>query len=227
MVEYVELTDTDRLILESYKSVLTGLSEYIGPAYELVLHSLEDLDHAAIKVINGHYSGRQEGAPITDLALKMLTEIRRSGSNHKNLIYFNRSHKGAPIRSATLPITGCNDKIIGLICINFYLSIPLHSYLDGIFKVDNGFSDIIETFASSTDELIFSTLEAAKNEVSNNPEIPTSLVNKEIISLLNERNIFKLKDSVPKVADLLGISKNTVYLHLRNLTQQNNNESST
>lgn len=219
MNSYVKLTNSERLILESYKSVLDGLSEYLGPAYELVLHSLEDLDHAAVKVINGHYSGRREGAPITDLALNMLTEIKESGDNHKNLIYFNRSAKGTPLRSATLPITGTGDRIIGLLCMNFYMDIPLHQYLDGIRTIVNGHDEIKETFASSTDELIYSALESARTEVMNNPRINASAENKEIVALLHEKNIFKLKDSVAKVADYLGISKNTVYLHLRNLTQ--------
>ena len=44
MKRYVALTDTDRAILESYKAMLNGLAEYLGSGYEIVLHSLEDLD---------------------------------------------------------------------------------------------------------------------------------------------------------------------------------------
>ena len=46
--------------------------------------------------------------------------------------------------------------------------------------------------------------------------------NKAIISQLYDRGIFQIKDSVPKIADELGISKNTVYLHLRKLQPQEN-----
>lgn len=219
MVSYVKLTKADRLILDSYKSILEGLLEYIGPGYEMVLHSLEDIDHSAIKVINGHYSGRKEGAPITDLAMEMLKKIKRSGNSHKNLIYFNRSRKGTPIRSATLPITSENDKIIGLLCINFYMDIPLNIFLDGIVKINTG-NDVVENFANSTDELILSTLDNAKAVAYNNTSISTSNKNKEIISILYQKDIFKLKDAVVKVADALGISKNTVYMHLRNLNHK-------
>ena len=41
--------------------------------------------------------------------------------------------------------------------------------------------------------------------------------NKEIIAILYQKDIFNLKNAVPKVAERLGLSKNTVYLHLRNL----------
>lgn len=217
MTAYAKLTDTDRLILDTYKSVLDGLSELLGPAYEMVLHSLEDIDKSAIKVINGHYTGRKEGAPITDLAMKMLAEIKRCGNNHKNMVYFNRSKKGRPIRAATLPINGENEQIIGLLCINFYMDIPLSTYIESIVKLDDGHKDVVETFANNTDELILSSLETARAEVLNNGGITASNRNKEIIQLLHAKDIFQLKDAVSKVADQLGISKNTVYLHLRNL----------
>ncbi|MCR1900111.1 PAS domain-containing protein [Irregularibacter muris] len=219
MNQYAKLTATDRLILESYKSVLDGLSEFLGLGYEIVLHSLEDINCAAIKVINGHYTGRKEGAPITDLALEMLAEIKKSGNNHTNLIYSNRNNKGTPIRSATLPITGENNQIIGLLCINFYMDIPLHVYLESIMKIDNGHKDVVENFANDTEILIMSALENTKTEVFNNPNISTSNKNKEIIALLNDKGVFNLKDAVIKVAENLGISKNTVYLHLRNLSE--------
>ena len=64
----IVLTETDRAILSSYKRMCDGLSDYLGSGYEFVLHSLEDLDHSVIKIINGHYTSRKEGSPITDLA---------------------------------------------------------------------------------------------------------------------------------------------------------------
>lgn len=74
---FIELTPTDRQILNSYAHMLDGLGAYLGEGYELVLHSLESLDHSVIKIINGHYTSRKEGSPITDLALKMLGELEK------------------------------------------------------------------------------------------------------------------------------------------------------
>ncbi len=104
MAAYLILTKADRLILDSYKPVLDGFSEYFGEGYELVLHSLEDLEHSVIKIINGHYTNREEGAPITDLALTMLERIRKQSSPH-SLVYFNRKN-GSTLKSATIPIIG-------------------------------------------------------------------------------------------------------------------------
>lgn len=216
----MELTKTDRAVLHSYKTVIDGLGEYLGPGYEIVLHSLEDYDHAAIKVINGHYTGRKEGAPITDLAVRMLSEIKESDSGHKNMIYFNQSGKGTPLRSATLPIVGEKGRIVGLLCINFHMEIPLHEYLKGLTQTEevDERSSIVETYSRNSDDLILSAVEMARLEVSNNAEISALNRNKEIVAILNQKGIFQLKDSVMKVAKTLGITKNTVYLHLRKLS---------
>ena len=118
MAAYLILTKADRLILDLYKTVLDGFSEYFGEGYELVLHSLEDLEHSVIKIINGHYTNREEGAPITDLALTMLERIRKQSSPH-SLVYFNRKN-GSTLKSATIPIIGEGGRLsafYALICI--------------------------------------------------------------------------------------------------------------
>ena len=71
----VKLTKTDKLILDSYASMMDGLSAYLGSPYEISLHSLEDYHHSVMKICNGYHSGRSAGAPITDLALNMLKRI--------------------------------------------------------------------------------------------------------------------------------------------------------
>lgn len=216
MGKYMELSPVDEQILNSCKSMLEGISEYVGPGYEIVLHSLSDLDHSAIKVFNGHYTGREEGAPITDLALSMLKRIRDT-SDHKSLIYFNRSKKGAPIRSATIPVMGEQERIIGLLCMNFYMDIPLNMLLDGLNKVSEDSASLSETFTDDVDQLIINVLEEAKSKVLNNESIASVNKNKEIIAVLHAKGIFSLKDAVNKVATMLNITKNTVYMHVRNL----------
>ena len=84
-METIILTESDQLILRSYCSFCDSLSHFLGSAYEIVLHSLENYEHSAIRVINGFHTGRSEGAPITDLALKMLKKIRSLDSHQEYL----------------------------------------------------------------------------------------------------------------------------------------------
>lgn len=77
--------------------------------------------------------------------------------------------------------------------------------------------EIRENFAENTDELIETALTEIKNAILNDLSISSQNKNKEIILELYNRGIFNIKDSVIKVASLLGISKNTVYMHIRNV----------
>jgi len=76
----VVFTESDKTILSACSGLLDGLAAYLGDGYEIVLHSLDDLEHSAVKVINGYHTGRTEGAPITDLALEMLEKIGSEGA---------------------------------------------------------------------------------------------------------------------------------------------------
>ncbi|MEV3584641.1 PAS domain-containing protein [Paenibacillus larvae] len=86
----IKFTEVDRSILQSYDSIVEGLADYLGDDNEIVLHSLEDYQHSVIKIANGHHTGREIGAPITNLALEMLKEIEQSNSKQA-VSYFTKS----------------------------------------------------------------------------------------------------------------------------------------
>ncbi|MBR0418222.1 MAG: helix-turn-helix domain-containing protein [Erysipelotrichaceae bacterium] len=71
-------------------------------------------------------------------------------------------------------------------------------------------------FPQNPEELICQTLEEERTAVLADNTILPSNKNKIIIERLYEKGIFQLKDSVFKVEELMGISKNTIYMHIRN-----------
>lgn len=210
------LSDIDKMILNSYKNVLQGLADYLGEGYELVLHSLGNLEKSVICIINGHHTGRKEGAPITDLALNMLNEKINSQNNF--ITYFSKNKKGEPLKSSTIAIRGQHDRIIGLLCINFYMNTTIdemiHSFIPD--KSDILLQTLKENFTENTDEIIITTLESVQQQVYSDQSISTSNRNKAIVYALDNLGVFNFKDSVIKVSKLMNISKNTVYMHLRN-----------
>lgn len=215
----IKLTNVDKLILESYASSLYGLSMYLGSGYEIVLHSLEDFSHSAVKVINGYHTGRKEGAPITDLALKMLEEIQEQKSAME-VIYFSKNKNSEPLKSATIAIKGEKNRIIGLLCINLYLNMPLHEFVKEMFSENSRVTtntENTENYSSNSKELIEETLLLIRSQVYDDASIAMTRKNKEVIKIAYEKGIYNLKDSVQITANILSMSKNTVYLHLRNL----------
>ena len=51
---YIQLTEIDKIILKSYYMFVTQLVSYLGQGYEIILHSLENLDNSVIQIFNGH-----------------------------------------------------------------------------------------------------------------------------------------------------------------------------
>ena len=132
----------------------------------------------------------------------------------------NKNNIHSKIKAATLPIIGTDDKIIGLICINSYLDIPLDMWMEDWFTAPDKQNGDEEVFVKNAGDLLTHSIEKVYQEVKNNNNISNMNRNKEIVKRLNQMEIFNFKDSVEKVAEYLGISKNTVYLHLR--SEKNN-----
>ncbi len=211
----VVLTEKDRSILDSLSNTLDGLAEYLGDGYEFVLHSLEDTERSVIKIINGYHTGRKVGAPITDLALQMLDKVN-SSEGSDSITYFTRNKNGEPLKSTTIAVRGENGRIIGLLCINFYLNSSFSDIISGFFDMHGtGFRN--ETFVDNPNDGIKEAYERVHSIIEANDSISISQKNKEMIMLLKQYGVFKIKNAVSIVADLMGISKNTVYMHLRNI----------
>lgn len=220
MIKQMKLTKTDRKILYSYIPVMESLAAYLGNSFEIVLHSLEDYDHSVIGIINGEHTGRTVGAPITDLAMNMLDELSKG---KPATVYFSNNKKGEPLKSTTIAVRGEEDRIIGLICINMYLNTPMSDLLASLVPDrPAGAAAPQENFASDTNELIGTTLELVREAVMRDETILPSNKNKAIVEELYRRGMFRLKDAVVIVANKMGISRNTIYMHIRNYRRENN-----
>lgn len=213
----ITLTKNDKQILESYKLFIDGLSAYLGTSYEIVLHSLGNLEKSVIYIVNGEHTGRKIGAPITDLALRMYDNIQEAETDF--IVYNSKNKKGEPLKSATIAIRGEMNRIIGLICINMYLNTSFYEVLSSFIPSSiNSINknDLRESFSSDTDDLIKTAIDEEKDIVMADASILPSNKNKIIVEKLYDRGIFNLKDSIIKVEKLMGISKNTIYMHIRN-----------
>ncbi|KAF5076642.1 YheO-like PAS domain protein [anaerobic digester metagenome] len=213
------LAEHDRAILYSYVNVAEGVAEFLGNFCEVVIHNLENMDHSVMHIINGHLSGRQVGASISEVTLSFLNRMMAE-PNLNHLYYFAKNKRGETFKSSISAIMGDKGNIIGLLCINMYLSSPISDLVHFMTPSESTKQEnISETFVENTVELMLHALEEAKKAVYSNLSISSSNKNKEIVSILYQKGIFNLKDSVVTIADHLGISKNTVYMHIRNMNK--------
>ena len=208
--------DEDRAILNSYRAVVEGVSALIGNHCEIVLHSLEDLEHSAICIANGHNTNRQEGSPLTDLALKSLHNMKTDSVSKP---YFTRIKNGSLMKSVTIAIRNKNQRIIGLLCININLDVPLSQFIQALMPSNPRGETSSVNFASSVEELVSQTVEHTIEEVNADRLVANNNKNRQIVVSLFEKGIFDIKDAINLVADRLDISRHTVYLYIRQIKQ--------
>lgn len=213
------LTEKDKAILHSYMNVADGTADFWGENCEVVVHNLSRLDASVIKIVNGHLSGRQEGSPISEVTLSFVNKMLANPAM-RHVTYFAKSKRGEAFKASISAIEGEKGNIIGLFCINFYLTGSFLSLLQNFTPTSKTETEnISETFVENTEELMLNALEEAKKSVYDNLAISSSNKNKEIVAILHQKGIFNLKDSVITIANHLGISKNTVYMHIRNMNK--------
>ena len=170
-----------------------------------------------IAIANSHISGRKLGAPLTNMALSILRDKSYERMDY-HLHYYSINVNGKDLRSSTFFIKD-SGKLIGLLCINFYMNTSVFQFLQSMTPpaAQTPDSPVEESYVENVDELIVQAVTEASQKVQNDSAISNANKNKEIVSILYQRGIFNLKDAVVKVAGLMGISKNTVYMHVRNL----------
>lgn len=104
-------------LLRQYAKLVEFLGYALGPSYEIALHDLTDKDKSIIAIANGHVSGREVGAPLTNVALSILRDKSYEQADYRVNSY-GVSVNGKDLRSSTFYIKE-GGELTGLLCINF------------------------------------------------------------------------------------------------------------
>lgn len=213
---FTPFSDEDHAILASYFPVVDGIAALLGENCEIVLHSLEFLEHSAIYIVNGHNTDREIGSPVTDRALRSLHQMQTDSVSKP---YFTRAKGGVLMKSITIAIRNAKQQPIGLICININLDVPVSQFLNTFIAPQETESTV--NFASSVEDLVSQTIESTIEAISNNRNVANNNKNRQIVIELFEKGIFDIKDAINQVAERLNISRHTVYLYIRQIKQDN------
>jgi len=209
------LDKENEVLLHALEAVVDSIAEVFGDNCEVVLHSLEDPAHSVIKIVNSHVTGRKVGAPITDFGLEMLKKAKSSG---KDVVgsYYSKLDDGRLLKSVSTLIRNAQGEIIGMLCININLSVPLLDFLRGFLpKGGESSENVVEHFPSTLNELVSKTLEMVMTRVNTQKEVSPSEKNKTVVMELYTRGIFNVRGAIDVVAKKMGISRYTVYNYIR------------
>lgn len=204
-------------ILASYIPVVEGLAKTFGSHCEIVLHDLTDISSSIIAIHNGHISGREIGSPVTNRALKALRTAMVSKEDY-DLNYRNDTIKGKQIKSSSIYIKDEHGQVIGSLCVNIdmtHLAIAQSVLSDMLAISDKRESDKTEeSFPPTVSDLMEQMVADCLHKTGK----PIALMQKEekiqFIHELDEMGLFLIKGAVQHVADLLDVTKFTIYNYL-------------
>lgn len=216
-------------LLQQYVKLTEFLGLALGPDYEVALHDLTDKNRSIIAIANNHISGREIGAPLTNMALSILMDRSYEKQDYR-LHYSGVSAKGKHLRSSTMFIKQ-GGRLIGMLCINFddsryqavneqimslchpdlFLEAPSHSPHEHPVPV---ISPRPETFRNSTEAVVLDAVELELGRLGIPADRLTSDERLQIITALAESGIFLLKGSVKDVAAGLHCSQASVYRYI-------------
>ena len=215
--------------LDAYLQVVEFLGKALGQQYEIVLHDLTTPDHSIIAIANGSLSGRVVGGPATDFALKMMKQ--GDESNRQYIVnYRARNVNGHLFRSASHFIRNEKGKLIGMLCINFNVTlfINLRDQLTQDIICDNehptnevGMEEqignplhVFENFQGSIEDVITSMIDNALSIYSVSADRLSANERISVVEELNEGGLFLLKGGLAALAERLQVSEPTIYRYL-------------
>ena len=207
--------DNRDLILENLKGIAQMIKETFGSRCEVAVHDLRDLEHSLV-YISGDITGRNIGAPITDL---VVNELQRENGAPKDLIGYKSVGKdGRILRSSTSFIRDAKGKVFATLCINYDITDFLNftALLQDFTKTSeaqNG-EEKQETFATSVQQTIESIINQAIENMGKHPMSMSMEEKVKFVGILEDKGAFMIKGAVDYIAAVLNVSKYTVYNYL-------------
>lgn len=195
--------------------VAKGLAGQFGQNCEVVIHDLrgDDLEHTIIAIENGHVSGRSIGDGPSHIVLDSLKENPETLEDR--ISYFTKTSDGRVLKSSTLFIRDDSGEVIGLMGINYDISmfVAVDDAIRAFTGLDKSQQEP-ESISGNVSDLLDELLEQSVRIVGK----PTALMSKDekirAIRFLDERGAFLITKSGPKVCQYFGISTYTLYSYL-------------
>ena len=196
-------------------NVAKGLAGQFGRNCEVVIHDLrgDDLEHSIIAIENGHVTGRSIGDGPSQIVLESLKESPEALEDR--IAYLTKTADGRVLKSTTLFIRDDEEKIIGLMGINYDIS--MFVAVDDAIRAFTGQDQPgqePEAISGNVSELLDELLNQSVKLIGK----PTALMSKDekirAIRFLDERGAFLITKSGPKVCQYFGISTYTLYSYL-------------
>jgi len=181
-------------IMKRYIPIVKGIAGTFGSNCEVVLHDFSDLNHSIVTIENGEVTGRDSNSSMTDHSLQQV----KAGNTQKDTInYSGKGSDGRTIKSTTMFIRDEADK---------------RALSD---LLDFGGEPIKEDKSSKKiNDVLSEVVQTKIDEIGK----PVAYLNKDekvkIVNQLDGQGVFLIKGAIDYVADILCVSRYTIYNYL-------------
>lgn len=202
--------EADEHLIREAEQIAVALGRMFPGLCEVVLHDLRD-PRQAIRVIENNLSGRQIGDSATELGLARIAD-----PEYPSVIqnYPNQFPDGRPAKSTSIGIRNAAGRYIAALCLNLDVSVlsPVTLALSNLVATDTEHREQpLETLRDRTARELRRTVEALAAERAAAPRSLSREDKKALVRQLHRDGYFDSRDAAQTIADLLGVSRATVY----------------
>jgi predicted transcriptional regulator YheO len=191
-----------------------GIAEMFGSSCETLVHDMGVPTHPILSIYNGHVSGREVGSTMDIMGIGLELDEQAATTDQVNMAA--TTPDGRKTKSSTFHMIG-EDYNLAL-GINFdYTSLVYANRI--LVDLVSAQSDLQSALWQEGDSRqladIFDRCVAA---IGKPVDVLTKKDRLRVIALLEQKNAFSFRKSVPYVAKHLGVSRYTVYKYLGELS---------
>jgi predicted transcriptional regulator YheO len=197
-------------LLKFVSRLSQALGQALGKHCEIVVHDFNSLESSIIAIANGTLTGRKVGDTLDALGFQLLKTHPAS-----DLINYSAKTKdGKQLRSSSIFLRDEKGEIFGSLCINVDISALLQAQEWVQAALGTTTSAIDEHFERTVDEVLETLIQKA---VSSTGKKMADLAREDkvaVVAYLEAKGAFLIRYSVERVAELLGMTKYTIYNYL-------------
>ena len=192
-----------------------GIAEMFGFSCETLVHDMGVPSHPILSIYNGHVSGRTVGSTLDILGTDRELEPEARTSDQVNL--YATTPSGAQIKSSTFHLIGEDYNLALGINFDYTSLVYANRILEDLMSAQADLKTALWQGGDSALSDLFDECLAALGK-------PASALGKaerlRLVAMLEQKNAFSYRKSVPFVSRRLGVSRYTVYKYLDELTRK-------
>lgn len=202
---------SEKEYLLNFVSRLTdALGQTFGKFCEIVVHDFSSPESSIIAIANGSLTGREVGDTLDALGFQLIKNHPASDL----LNYRTKTKDGKELRSSSIFLRDEKGHIFGALCINIDVSSLLKAQEWLLEAMGSSSTAIDERFEHSVDEVLETLIQNAISSIGKKTADLTREDKVAIVAYLETKGAFLIRYSVERVAELLGMTKYTIYNYL-------------